>query len=74
MLVLTRKAGESFRIGTNVIISVIKTSSGQVKLGVVAPENIAVHREEIYQKIREENQAATAASGSFSTEILGQFL
>lgn len=73
MLVLTRKAGESFRIGPNVIISVIKSSSGQVKLGVVAPANIVVHREEIYRKIRAENQAATV-SGELSPQMLNQFL
>ena len=73
MLVLTRKAGESFRIGQNIIVSVVKTSSGHVKLGVTAPATISVHREEIYQKIRKENQAATV-TGGLAPGILDQFL
>lgn len=73
MLVLTRKVGESFRIGSNVIISVIKSASGQVKLGITAPSSVSIYREEIYQKIREENQAATM-SGELSPQLLNQFL
>lgn len=72
MLVLTRKIGESFRIGSNVIISVIKSASGQVKLGITAPDSVSIYREEIYQKIREENQAATV-SGGLSPQLLEQF-
>jgi len=73
MLVLTRKVGGSFRIGSNVIISVVKSASGQVKLGITAPGSVSIYREEIYQKIREENQAATV-SGELSAQMLNQFL
>lgn len=58
MLVLTRKLGENIRIGTNVKITVLEVRSGQVKLGIDAPPDVKVHREEIYARIQEENRRA----------------
>lgn len=52
MLILTRKIGESLLIGDNVEITVLSIRGGQVKLGVKAPKEISVHREEIYQRIK----------------------
>lgn len=52
MLILTRKVGEKLLIGNNVEITVLNTRGGQVKLGVNAPKDVSVHREEIYQKIK----------------------
>lgn len=52
MLILTRKIGESLLIGDNVEITVLSIRGSQVKLGVKAPKEIAVHREEIYQRIK----------------------
>ena len=62
MLVLTRKLGENIRIGDNVKITVLEVRSGQVKLGIEAPAEVKVHREEIYARIQEENRRA--ASGT----------
>ncbi|OOH91312.1 carbon storage regulator [Pasteurellaceae bacterium 15-036681] len=52
MLILTRKIGESLLIGDDVEITVLSIRGSQVKLGVKAPKEISVHREEIYQRIR----------------------
>ena len=63
MLVLTRKLGENIRIGDTVKITVLEVRSGQVKLGIDAPPEVKVHREEIYARIQEENRRALGASG-----------
>lgn len=52
MLVLTRKIGESLIIGDDVEITVLSVRGNQVKLGVNAPKEIAVHRQEIYERIK----------------------
>lgn len=56
MLVLTRKIGEKLRIGDDIEITVLQADNPQVKLGIHAPRDISVHREEIYQKIQKEKQ------------------
>lgn len=53
MLILTRKTGESLLVGDDVEITVLSVRGSQVKLGVNAPKDIAVHRHEIYQKIKD---------------------
>lgn len=53
MLILTRKTGESLLVGDDVEITVFSVRGSQVKLGVNAPKDIAVHRQEIYQKIKD---------------------
>jgi carbon storage regulator len=58
MLVLTRKLGENIRIGDSVKITVLEVRSGQVKLGIEAPPDVKVHREEIYARIQEEIRRA----------------
>ena len=58
MLVLTRKLGENIRIGDSVKITVLEVRSGQVKLGIDAPPEVKVHREEIYARIQEESRRA----------------
>ena len=55
MLVLTRKLGEKIQIGDDISIVIMDVKGKQVKLGIEAPSNIKVHREEIYQKIQDEN-------------------
>jgi len=62
MLVLTRKLGENIRIGDTVKITVLEVRSGQVKLGIEAPPEVKVHREEIYARIQEENRRALGTS------------
>jgi carbon storage regulator len=60
MLVLTRKLGESIRIGDNIIVKVVDLDSRHVKLGIDAPKSVSVNREEIYERIQNENKAASA--------------
>jgi len=60
MLVLTRKPGESLRIGDDVRITVVEIDGSNIKIGIDAPRSVAIYREEVYQKIKEENQAAVA--------------
>lgn len=64
MLVLTRRLGESIRIGDDISIRVLDIQRGQVRIAIDAPREIPVHREEIYQQVQEENRkAADAARG-----------
>jgi carbon storage regulator len=59
MLILTRKEGESLRLGEDIKITVVSVKGGHVRLGITAPRDVAVHREEIYERIaRESPQAA----------------
>ncbi len=67
MLILTRKVGESVAIGDDIQVSVVEIKGTQVKLGIRAPRDVTVHREEIYLKIQEENRRAAQVS----TEALG---
>lgn len=58
MLILTRRIGESIKIGDDVSITVLNTNGRQVRLGIDAPKSIAVHREEIYNRIKNEEPQA----------------
>jgi len=62
VLILTRKLGESITIGDDVRVTIIEVKGKQVKLGVEAPQQTTVHREEIYQRIQEENRMAALIS------------
>lgn len=59
MLILTRKAGERIVIGERIKVHVIEIRGQQVRLGIEAPGDTPIHREEVYQKIAEENRLAT---------------
>ena len=59
MLALTRKKGESIIINDNIEVIVLGVQGEQVKLGIVAPKSIPVHRKEIYEQIQMENREAT---------------
>ncbi|HFQ80791.1 MAG TPA: carbon storage regulator [Desulfobacterales bacterium] len=60
MLILTRKIGESIAIGDQIKVKVLEIKGGQAKLGIEAPAAVAVHREEIFNRIMEENKKAAA--------------
>lgn len=62
MLILTRKSGEGIRIGDSITIRIIEIRGNQVRLGVEAPKNISVHREEIYELIQDQNTLAAQSS------------
>ena len=62
MLALTRKKGESIVIGDNIEVVVLGTHGEQVKLGIIAPRSIPVHRKEIYEQIKLENIEAVKSA------------
>lgn len=59
MLVLTRKVNQSIRIGPDIEVVVLEVRGEQVRLGIKAPRDVAVHRQEIFEQILEENQSAS---------------
>jgi carbon storage regulator len=60
MLILTRRIGETLNIGDNVQVTVLGVKGNQVRIGVNAPKDVPVHREEIYQRIQKEKEAGIA--------------
>lgn len=63
MLILTRRVGETLMIGDDVTVTVLGVKGNQVRIGVNAPREIAVHREEIYDRIQREKEAQAKANG-----------
>jgi len=64
MLILTRRVGETVVIGGNIEITVLGMKGGQVRLGVKAPRDVSVHREEIIERIRREHEVAPAPNSA----------
>jgi carbon storage regulator len=56
MLILTRRVGETVMIGDNIAVAVIGVKGTQIRIGIDAPKNIAVHRKEIYERLRHEQR------------------
>ena len=73
MLVLTRKVGEGIAIGDDVKIVVMQVKGKQVRLGIKASPSTAVHREEIYQRIQDENQAASQPTAGSLDQVRSVF-
>jgi len=68
MLILTRKLGEKINIGDDITVTLLDIKGAQIKLGIDAPKHIGIHRNEIYEKIREENVMASNISGAELSE------
>jgi carbon storage regulator len=64
MLILTRKLGEKINIGDDITVTLLEINGAQVKLGIEAPKHIGIHRNEIYEKIKEENLRSSNISSS----------
>jgi carbon storage regulator len=63
MLILTRRAGETIMVGDEVTVTVLGIKGNQVRIGVNAPKQVAVHREEIYRRILVEREEAQGLKG-----------
>ncbi len=66
MLILTRRVGETVMIGHEVTVTVLGVKGNQVRIGVNAPKSVAVHREEIYERIKREEQGLGNGNGQSS--------
>lgn len=73
MLVLTRKIDQSIVIGDNIKIIIVDVRGDQVKLGIEAPKDVSVHREEVYEDIQQENRRAVV-SQSINIDELNRLL
>jgi carbon storage regulator len=60
MLVLTRRAGESVMIGDDVVVTVLEARGDVIRIGIQAPRDVQVHREEVYRELREANREAAS--------------
>ncbi|MBI5817221.1 MAG: carbon storage regulator CsrA [Candidatus Yonathbacteria bacterium] len=60
MLTLTRRIGETLMIGDDVLVTVLGIKGNQVRIGIAAPKDVPVHREEIYERIKKEKEAGIA--------------
>ena len=68
MLILTRRVGETLIIGDDVVVTVLGIKGNQVRIGINAPKDVSVHREEIYQRIQQEKNATPAAKDGTDKE------
>lgn len=60
MLILTRRVGETLNIGDEVKVTVLGINGNQVRVGIVAPKDLPVHREEVYERIKKEREGSDA--------------
>jgi carbon storage regulator len=64
MLILTRRVGETLMIGDSVTVTVLGVKGNQVRVGITAPKDVAVHREEIFQRLQKDGADAASAAGA----------
>jgi carbon storage regulator len=64
MLILTRRVGETLMIGDSVTVTILGVKGNQVRVGITAPKDVAVHREEIFQRIGREGASPASERGS----------
>ena len=69
MLVLSRHRDESIMIGDNVVVTIVDIRGDKVRLGIDAPQDIPVHRQEVYEAIKRENQQANQLSPTETREL-----
>jgi len=74
MLILSRRVGESITIGNDVVVKVVALSGNQIRLGITAPREVRVLREEIFNAMREENRTAAAPDSNRKLEDVGKRL
>jgi len=70
MLILTRRVGETVMIGNDITVTVLGVKGNQVRVGVNAPKEVAVHREEIYERIKREQQGEPSGESENSSEFV----
>jgi carbon storage regulator len=68
MLILTRRVGETVIIGDDVTVTILGVKGNQVRVGINAPKNVAVHREEIYERIKREQQGEAQGESQGESE------
>jgi carbon storage regulator len=71
MLVLTRRAGESIVIGNDVTVTVLEVRGDQIRLGIDAPKDVPIHREEVYVQVQQENRGAVASAARAADLLRG---
>ncbi len=71
MLVLTRKIGESITINEDIKVTVVDIKGKTIRIGIAAPADTKIYREEVFEKIKQENQSS--ASAQFDLSQVGQF-
>jgi len=69
MLILTRRVGETVMIGDDIAVTVLGVKGNQVRVGVNAPKEVSVHREEIYERIKREEQTGVSTRRVGSSEV-----
>ena len=70
MLVLTRRLGESIVIGHDIVVTIVEIKGGQTRIGISAPREVQIHRQEIFDQVRAENAAAIASARNARKAII----